>query len=82
MFVCLFVYQEAIEKKEKRARRFHFRCEETVAQRNVCLDKEALRKGMTQRVGGLFTSAPRLVDAVFFFCGAQPSPDCGWRPSM
>ncbi|XP_013856277.1 uncharacterized protein C17orf85 homolog, partial [Austrofundulus limnaeus] len=38
--------KEAIEKKEKRARRFHFRCEETVAQRNVCLDKEALRKAI------------------------------------
>uniref|UniRef100_A0A3Q2EG15 Nuclear cap-binding protein subunit 3 n=1 Tax=Cyprinodon variegatus TaxID=28743 RepID=A0A3Q2EG15_CYPVA len=41
-----FVLQEAIERKEKRARRFHFRCEETVAQRNVFLDKEAMKKAI------------------------------------
>ncbi|XP_038137503.1 nuclear cap-binding protein subunit 3 isoform X2 [Cyprinodon tularosa] len=38
--------KEAIERKEKRARRFHFRCEETVAQRNVFLDKEAMKKAI------------------------------------
>ncbi len=46
--VCLLMYllvitfvrvQEAIEKKEKRARRFHFRAEENVAHRNVVLDR-------------------------------------------
>uniref|UniRef100_A0A3B5MM33 Nuclear cap-binding protein subunit 3 n=1 Tax=Xiphophorus couchianus TaxID=32473 RepID=A0A3B5MM33_9TELE len=36
--------QEAIERKEKRARRFHFRCEENVGQRNVFLDKDAMKK--------------------------------------
>lgn len=34
-----------MEKKEKRARRFHFRADVDVAQRNVVLDKELLKKG-------------------------------------
>ncbi|KAL2094608.1 hypothetical protein ACEWY4_009327 [Coilia grayii] len=38
--------KEAVEKKEKRARRFHFRAEENVAQRNVVLDKEMLKKAI------------------------------------
>ncbi|MED6295070.1 Nuclear cap-binding protein subunit 3 [Characodon lateralis] len=38
--------KEAIEKKEKRARRFHFRCEENVGQRNVFLDKDAMKKAI------------------------------------
>ncbi|XP_016095819.1 nuclear cap-binding protein subunit 3-like [Sinocyclocheilus grahami] len=37
--------QEAIEKKEKRARRFHFRAEENLAQRNVVLDRDLMKKG-------------------------------------
>lgn len=37
--------QEAIEKKEKRARRFHFRADDNVAQRNVMLDRELMKKG-------------------------------------
>ena len=37
--------KEAIEKKEKRARRFHFVGEESVTQRNVFLDKDAMKKG-------------------------------------
>ncbi|TSL04369.1 Nuclear cap-binding protein subunit 3 [Bagarius yarrelli] len=37
--------KEAIEKKEKRARRFHFRAEDNVAQRNIMLDRELLKKG-------------------------------------
>lgn len=41
--VC--VYQEAIERKEKRARRFHFCAEEGVRQRNVFLDKDIIKKG-------------------------------------
>ncbi|XP_074528849.1 nuclear cap-binding protein subunit 3 [Halichoeres trimaculatus] len=36
--------KEAIEKKEKRARRFHFCAEESVAQRNVFLDKDMMKK--------------------------------------
>ncbi|XP_026213269.1 nuclear cap-binding protein subunit 3 [Anabas testudineus] len=36
--------KEAIEKKEKRARRFHFRGEESVGQRNVFLDKDSMKK--------------------------------------
>lgn len=38
--------QEAIEKKEKRARRFHFSAEENLAQKNVVLDRDVLKKGM------------------------------------
>ncbi|XP_035998557.1 nuclear cap-binding protein subunit 3 isoform X2 [Fundulus heteroclitus] len=38
--------KEAIERKEKRARRFHFRCEENVGQRNVLLDKDAMKKAI------------------------------------
>ncbi|XP_037543140.1 nuclear cap-binding protein subunit 3 isoform X2 [Nematolebias whitei] len=38
--------KEALEKKEKRARRFHFRCEDTVCQRTVFLDKDALSKAI------------------------------------
>uniref|UniRef100_A0A8C6NY68 Nuclear cap-binding protein subunit 3 n=1 Tax=Nothobranchius furzeri TaxID=105023 RepID=A0A8C6NY68_NOTFU len=41
-----FVCQEAFERKEKRARRFHFRCEESVGQRNVFLDKDAMKKAI------------------------------------
>ncbi|KAG5284774.1 hypothetical protein AALO_G00030310 [Alosa alosa] len=36
--------KEAVEKKEKRARRFHFRADDNVSQRNVVLDKELLKK--------------------------------------
>lgn len=42
-WVC--VYQEAIEKKEKRARRFHFCAEESSSQRDVYMDKELMKKG-------------------------------------
>uniref|UniRef100_A0A3Q1B167 Nuclear cap-binding protein subunit 3 n=1 Tax=Amphiprion ocellaris TaxID=80972 RepID=A0A3Q1B167_AMPOC len=39
--------KEAIEKKEKRARRFHFRGEEeSVIQRNVFLDKDGMKKAI------------------------------------
>uniref|UniRef100_A0A8C6NXQ9 Nuclear cap-binding protein subunit 3 n=1 Tax=Nothobranchius furzeri TaxID=105023 RepID=A0A8C6NXQ9_NOTFU len=38
--------KEAFERKEKRARRFHFRCEESVGQRNVFLDKDAMKKAI------------------------------------
>ncbi|KAI3374051.1 hypothetical protein L3Q82_022617, partial [Scortum barcoo] len=38
--------KEAIEKKEKRARRFHFCGENSVAQRNVFLDKEVMKKAI------------------------------------
>uniref|UniRef100_A0A4W4EHD0 Nuclear cap-binding protein subunit 3 n=1 Tax=Electrophorus electricus TaxID=8005 RepID=A0A4W4EHD0_ELEEL len=38
--------KEAIEKKEKRARRFHFRAEGNLAQRNVVLDKELMKKAI------------------------------------
>ncbi|KAG7237520.1 hypothetical protein INR49_032269, partial [Caranx melampygus] len=37
--------KEAIERKEKRARRFHFHGEESVGQ-NVCLDKDAMKKAI------------------------------------
>ncbi|XP_059398846.1 nuclear cap-binding protein subunit 3-like [Carassius carassius] len=38
--------KEAIEKKEKRARRFHFSAEENLAQRNVVLDRDLLKKAI------------------------------------
>lgn len=38
-------HQEAIERKEKRAQRFHFHGEEKIGQRNVFLDKDAMKKG-------------------------------------
>lgn len=45
LFTTFVPVQEAIEKKEKRARRFHFRAEENLAQRNVVLDRDLLKKG-------------------------------------
>ncbi|KAI4878769.1 hypothetical protein NFI96_028767 [Prochilodus magdalenae] len=38
--------KEAIEKKEKRARRFHFRAEDNVTQRDVLLDRELIKKAI------------------------------------
>ncbi|KAF7697158.1 nuclear cap-binding protein subunit 3 isoform X1 [Silurus meridionalis] len=38
--------KEAIEKKEKRARRFHFRAEDNVSRRNVVLDRELMKKAI------------------------------------
>ncbi|KAM4620249.1 nuclear cap-binding protein subunit 3 isoform 2-T2 [Polymixia lowei] len=38
--------KEAIEKKEKRARRFHFCAEVNLAQRNVVLDKDVIKKAI------------------------------------
>uniref|UniRef100_A0A3B3ZH41 Nuclear cap-binding protein subunit 3 n=1 Tax=Periophthalmus magnuspinnatus TaxID=409849 RepID=A0A3B3ZH41_9GOBI len=38
--------KEAIEKKEKRAQRFHFQAEESAPQRNVCLDKDSIKKAI------------------------------------
>lgn len=43
--MCACVNQEAIERKEKRARRFHFCGEESSGQRNVLLDKDMMKKG-------------------------------------
>ncbi|MBN3319979.1 NCBP3 protein, partial [Atractosteus spatula] len=38
--------KEAVEKKEQRARRFHFRAEVNLAQRNVVLDRDRMRKAV------------------------------------
>lgn len=38
--------KEAIEKKEKRARRFHLRTEDNVSQRNIVMDREVLKKAI------------------------------------
>ncbi|XP_069395532.1 nuclear cap-binding protein subunit 3 isoform X2 [Paralichthys olivaceus] len=38
--------KEAIERKEKRARRFHFHSEESDRQRNVFLDKDIMKKAI------------------------------------
>ncbi|KAM7373836.1 hypothetical protein PAMP_006534 [Pampus punctatissimus] len=38
--------KESIERKEKRARRFHFHGEVSVSQRNVFLDKDGMRKAI------------------------------------
>lgn len=34
-----------MEKKDQRAKRFHLRAEENLAQRNVVLDRETIKKG-------------------------------------
>uniref|UniRef100_A0A670JRI2 Nuclear cap-binding protein subunit 3 n=1 Tax=Podarcis muralis TaxID=64176 RepID=A0A670JRI2_PODMU len=41
-----FAYDEAIEKKEQRAKRFHFRAEVNLAQRNVALDRDMVKKAI------------------------------------
>ncbi|XP_036800285.1 nuclear cap-binding protein subunit 3 isoform X2 [Oncorhynchus mykiss] len=38
--------KEAIERKEKRAERFHFRAEANLAQKNVVLDRETMKKAI------------------------------------
>ncbi|XP_064425062.1 nuclear cap-binding protein subunit 3 isoform X1 [Latimeria chalumnae] len=38
--------KEAVEKKEQRAKRFHFRAEVNLAQRNVVLDREMMKKAI------------------------------------
>ncbi|XP_028824915.1 nuclear cap-binding protein subunit 3-like [Denticeps clupeoides] len=38
--------KEALEKKEKRARRFHFRAEADLVKRNVVLDRDLIRKAI------------------------------------
>ncbi|XP_075994005.1 nuclear cap-binding protein subunit 3 [Genypterus blacodes] len=38
--------KEAIEKKEKRAQRFHFQAEERLGQRSVFLDKDTIKKAI------------------------------------
>uniref|UniRef100_A0A8C8RZM9 Nuclear cap-binding protein subunit 3 n=1 Tax=Pelusios castaneus TaxID=367368 RepID=A0A8C8RZM9_9SAUR len=38
--------KEAIEKKEQRAKRFHFRAEVNLAQRNVALDRDMMKKAI------------------------------------
>nr|XP_060632234.1 nuclear cap-binding protein subunit 3-like [Anolis sagrei ordinatus] len=38
--------KEAIEKKEQRAKRFHFRAEVNLAQRNVALDRDTMKKAI------------------------------------
>lgn len=38
--------KEAIEKKEERAKRFHFRAEDNLAQRNVVLDRDLMKKAI------------------------------------
>ncbi|XP_038670666.1 nuclear cap-binding protein subunit 3 isoform X1 [Scyliorhinus canicula] len=38
--------KEAVERKEQRARRFHFRAEENLTQRKVTLDKEILKEAI------------------------------------
>lgn len=45
MLFCIL--KEAIEKKEQRAKRFHFRAEVNLAQRNVALDRDMMKKGMS-----------------------------------
>lgn len=45
LIVLLCILQEAIEKKEQRAKRFHFRAEVNLAQRNVALDRDMMKKG-------------------------------------
>uniref|UniRef100_A0A8C3UGC8 Nuclear cap-binding protein subunit 3 n=1 Tax=Catharus ustulatus TaxID=91951 RepID=A0A8C3UGC8_CATUS len=49
--------KEAIEKKEQRAKRFHFRAEVNLAQRNVALDRDMMKKG-TLHLGFVFVFVP------------------------
>ncbi|CAN9501255.1 unnamed protein product [Ophioblennius macclurei] len=52
--------KEAIERKEKRAQRFHFHGEQSVTQRNVFLDKDAMKKAI-----------PRLRMEAIHVCGVD-----------
>ncbi|KAJ8401656.1 hypothetical protein AAFF_G00376270 [Aldrovandia affinis] len=52
--------KEAVEKKEKRARRFHFRAEGNQSQRNVVMDRETLRKAI-----------PKLRLEALYLCGVD-----------
>ncbi|KAI7796376.1 nuclear cap-binding protein subunit 3 [Triplophysa rosa] len=49
--------KEAIEKKEKRARRFHFQAEENLTRRNFALDRELVKKSIPNvRLEALYLS--------------------------
>uniref|UniRef100_A0A8C6U2U2 Nuclear cap-binding protein subunit 3 n=1 Tax=Neogobius melanostomus TaxID=47308 RepID=A0A8C6U2U2_9GOBI len=49
--------KEAIEKKEKRAQRFHFQAEESAPQRNFALDKDCIKKAILRvRLEALYIS--------------------------
>ncbi|CAO2644087.1 Nuclear cap-binding protein subunit 3 [Lemmus lemmus] len=51
--------KEAIEKKEQRAKRFHFRAEVNLAQRNVALDRDMMKK------------VPRVRLETIYICGVD-----------
>ncbi|XP_048837250.1 nuclear cap-binding protein subunit 3 isoform X2 [Brienomyrus brachyistius] len=51
---------EAVEKKEQRARRFHFRAEVNLAQRNVVLDRDMMKKAI-----------PKLRAEALYVCGVD-----------
>lgn len=81
------IYQEAIERKEKRARRFHFCGEESSRQRTILLDKDMMKQG--ERLTESFLK-PATVTQVFsgsiiyfclLFCCAKLYPGCVWRQS-
>lgn len=57
-------YQEAIERKEKRAQRFHFCAEESSSQQNVFLDKDTMKKG--ERADEWSPSVTRLFSSCLF----------------
>lgn len=63
--------KEAIEKKEQRAKRFHFRAEVNEAQRNVVLDRDMLKKAIpkvrmdTIKISGVDEMSTRDVFAYF-----------------
>ncbi|CAO2644086.1 Nuclear cap-binding protein subunit 3 [Lemmus lemmus] len=52
--------KEAIEKKEQRAKRFHFRAEVNLAQRNVALDRDMMKKAI-----------PRVRLETIYICGVD-----------
>nr|BAE38135.1 unnamed protein product [Mus musculus] len=68
--------KEAIEKKEQRAKRFHFRAEVNLAQRNVALDRDMMKKG-TVCLGEIFhpgsrVTFPAVVSRSFWLCPVCP----------
>lgn len=85
--MCVCVNQEAIERKEKRARRFHFCVEESSGQRNVLLDKDMMKKGKKPMQVCRTSDCSQVavcthhVCVFDFFCGVQLYPVCVWRQS-
>ncbi|KAJ8266285.1 hypothetical protein GJAV_G00128680 [Gymnothorax javanicus] len=73
--------KEAVERKEKRARRFHFRAEGNLSQRNVVLDMDMMRKAIPKiRLEALFLSGvdDMSTQDVFGFFKEYPPAHIEW----